>query len=55
MRGGLAAVLVPDLWHYDVLRALDYFRAVGDAPDLRLAEPVAMLRSKQHPDGTWLL
>jgi hypothetical protein len=45
----------PTWWHYDVLWALDYFRAVGDAPDPRLAEAVAMLRSKQQPDGTWLL
>jgi hypothetical protein len=45
----------PTWWHYDVLRALDYFRATGDAPDPRLAEAVALLRSKQQPDGTWLL
>lgn len=45
----------PTWWHYDVLRALDYFRVVGDAPDPRLAEAVALLRSKQQPDGTWLL
>ncbi len=45
----------PTWWHYDVLRALDYFRATGQAPDPRLAEAVALLRSKQQPDGTWLL
>jgi hypothetical protein len=45
----------PTWWHYDVLRALDYFRAAGDAPDPRLAEAIALLRSKQQPDGTWLL
>jgi hypothetical protein len=45
----------PTWWHYDVLRALDYFRATGDAPDPRLAEAVALLRSKQQPDGRWLL
>ncbi|HEV2886068.1 MAG TPA: squalene cyclase [Jatrophihabitans sp.] len=45
----------PTWWHYDVLRALEYFRAVGDAPDPRLAEAVAVLRSKRQPDGTWLL
>jgi hypothetical protein len=44
----------PTWWHYDVLRALDYFRAVGGAPDPRLAEAVALLRSKEQPDGTWL-
>jgi hypothetical protein len=45
----------PIRWHYDVLRALDYFRAVGDTPDPRMDEAVALLRSKQQPDGTWLL
>ncbi len=45
----------PTWWHYDVLRALDYFRATGDAPDPRLADAVAVLRSKKQPDGTWLL
>jgi hypothetical protein len=45
----------PTWWHYDVLRALDYFRAAGDAPDPRLAEAIALLRSKQQPDGSWLL
>jgi hypothetical protein len=45
----------PTWWHYDVLRALDYFRAAADAPDPRLGEALELLRSKQQPDGTWLL
>lgn len=45
----------PAWWHYDVLRALDYYRDAGDAPDPRLAEAVVLLRSKQQPDGRWLL
>lgn len=45
----------PTRWHYDVLRALDYFRSAGDPPHPRLAEAVELLRSKQQPDGTWLL
>jgi hypothetical protein len=45
----------PVRWHYDVLRALDYFRATGGAPDSRMNEAIALLRSKQQPDGTWLL
>ena len=45
----------PTWWHYDVLWALDYFRATGEAPDPRMAEAVAILRSKQQLDGTWLL
>jgi hypothetical protein len=50
----------PTRWHYDVLRALDYFRSAGDAPDSRMDEAIdllrsKLLRSKQQPDGTWLL
>jgi hypothetical protein len=45
----------PTWWHYDVLRALDYFRATGDAPDPRLAKAIDLLGSKQQPGGTWPL
>jgi hypothetical protein len=45
----------PYYWHYDVLRALDYFRRSGAAPDPRLAEAVEVVRSRQQPDGRWLL
>jgi len=45
----------PAQWHYDLLRALEYFRSVGDAPDSRIDEAIDLLRSKQQPDGTWLL
>jgi hypothetical protein len=45
----------PYYWHYDVLRALDYLRGSGAVPDRRMAEAVAVVRSKQQPDGRWLL
>jgi len=45
----------PTRWHYDVLRALDYFRGVDGPPDPRLAEGVDLVRSKRQPDGSWLL
>jgi hypothetical protein len=45
----------PCWWHYDVLRALDYFRASGADPDPRIAEAVDLLRAKQLPDGRWPL
>jgi hypothetical protein len=45
----------PTRWRFDVLRALEYFRAVGDPPDPRVNEAIALLRSKQQPDGRWLL
>jgi hypothetical protein len=36
----------PYYWHYDVLRALDYFRWSGADPDPRMAEAVDVVRSK---------
>ena len=45
----------PTRWHYDVLRGLEYFRAAADAPDPRVEEAIDLLRSKEQPDGTWLL
>jgi hypothetical protein len=45
----------PTRWNYDVLRALEYFRSVGDVPDPRMDEAIDLLRSKQQPDGAWLL
>jgi hypothetical protein len=49
----------PTRWHYDVLRALDYFRAAsrldGIAPDARLADGIELVRSKRQPSGRWNL
>jgi hypothetical protein len=45
----------PTRWQYDVLRALDYFRAAWDVRDSRMNEAIDLLRLKQQPDGTWLL
>lgn len=45
----------PPLWHYDVLRALDYLRAAGVRPDVRVEEAVAAVLSRRQVDGRWLL
>jgi hypothetical protein len=45
----------PYYWHYDVLRALDYFRRAGGERDPRMAEAVELVRSKRQPDGRWPL
>jgi hypothetical protein len=45
----------PYYWHYDVLRALDYFRGSGAEPDSRMSDAVDIVRSKRQPDGRWLL
>jgi hypothetical protein len=45
----------PPLWHYDVLRALDYLRAARVPPDARVEEAVAIVRERRQDDGRWLL
>ncbi len=45
----------PPLWHYDVLRALDYLRAAGAQPDARAGEAVAIVLERRQGDGRWLL
>ena len=45
----------PPLWRYDVLRALDYFRAADLQPDARVDEAVAIVRERRQSDGRWLL
>ena len=45
----------PPRYHYDVLRALDYFRAAGAAPDPRMDEALRYLESCRQPGGKWLL
>ncbi len=45
----------PPRYHYDVLRALDYFRGAGALPDQRMSEAVRLIESKRQSDGRWLL
>ena len=45
----------PPLWHYDVLRALDYLSAAAVTPDRRMDEAVSSVRQRRRPDGRWLL
>jgi hypothetical protein len=45
----------PTRWYYDVLRALDYLRSAGVAPDERMAEAIELVEGKRGADGRWLL
>lgn len=45
----------PFYWHYDLLRALDYFRLAGADPDARMGEAIEIVRSKRGHDGRWAL
>jgi len=44
----------PPRYHYDILRALDYFR-MANRTDPRLSETMGILKSRRQPDGRWLL
>lgn len=45
----------PPRWHYDILRALDYFQAAGAPRDERLAEAIEIVQSTSRSDGRWPL
>lgn len=45
----------PPLWHYDALRALDYFRAAGVRRDERMSEALGILHDRRCDDGRWRL
>ncbi len=43
----------PPRWRYNVLRALDYFRATGCPFDERMMDAINHLKSQQRSDGLW--
>ncbi|HEY1767326.1 MAG TPA: hypothetical protein VGG26_06705 [Terracidiphilus sp.] len=45
----------PPRWHYDILRALDYFQAVNAPYDERFVEAIDIVRSGRRADGRWVL
>jgi hypothetical protein len=45
----------PPRWHYDILRALDYFQAVDAPRDSRLTDAIDIVRRSQGTDGRWML
>lgn len=45
----------PPRWHYDILRALDYFQAVNAPRDRRLSDAIDIVRKTQREDGRWTL
>jgi hypothetical protein len=53
--GKMLMLSYPSRWHYDILRALDYFGAAGQPFDPRMEEALQILRRKRRRDGTWPL
>jgi hypothetical protein len=45
----------PPRWHYDVLRALDYFAAAQATHDPRFEDAIDLVIGKRQSDGTWTL
>jgi hypothetical protein len=45
----------PPQWHYDVLRALDYFRSTAAPPDERCADAIDLVLERRRVDGRWPL
>jgi hypothetical protein len=45
----------PPRYHYDVLRALDYFREAERRPDPRMGDAVSLIKNRRQTDGRWLL
>jgi hypothetical protein len=48
-------LVFPPRWHYDILRALDYFQSVNAPRDPRLADAIGIVKETQDEDGRWLL
>ncbi|NOH03649.1 MAG: terpene cyclase/mutase family protein [Chloroflexi bacterium] len=51
----MTAMPFPPRWRYDFLRGLDYFRACDAKKDDRMKDAVELLKSKQKPDGRWVM
>jgi len=45
----------PPVWHYDVLRGLDYLRNAGIKPDSRVSEAIEVVIQRRHQNGRWPL
>ena len=43
----------PPRWHYDILRGLDHFQAVGAPADLRFHDALEVLMNRKRTDGRW--
>jgi hypothetical protein len=55
IKSEFARFAFPPRWHYDILRALDYFQSVGAPRDPRLSEAIDIVRARRGEDGRWPL
>jgi hypothetical protein len=43
----------PTVWHYDILRGLDYLRSAGVEPDERVTDAIGIVKARRHQNGRW--
>lgn len=43
----------PTVWHYDVLRGLDYLQDADVEPDERVDEAIGIVKARRHQNGRW--
>jgi len=43
------------MWHYDVLRGLEYMRSAGVAYDERIGAAIELVAAKRDREGLWPL
>jgi hypothetical protein len=55
MKPAFVRFAFPPRWHYDILRALDYFQAVDAPRDPRLRDAIDIVRKARRDDGYWPL
>ena len=55
MNSAFTRLSFPPRWHYDILRALDFFYEANADRDPRLDEAIAIVRERRGPDGRWPL
>ncbi|MBN2658640.1 MAG: hypothetical protein JXR86_16410 [Spirochaetales bacterium] len=55
VHGDMAKMSFPPRWHYDYLRALDFFQKVRHPYDKRMADALDLLKSRKTSDGFWKL
>ncbi|MBL8101722.1 MAG: terpene cyclase/mutase family protein [Anaerolineales bacterium] len=51
----MTAMPFPPRWKYDFIRVLDYFQACNAPRDERMCDAIELLKSKQKPDGRWVM
>ncbi len=45
----------PPRWHYDILKAMDYFRLANVKYDRRMNDAIVVIQDKRDKDGLWKL